>query len=64
MRIAKDKTVNCDVVKYNDRYYVNMFNIGFDCDVVIKTADMKKKPMIFGNTSPAWNLLRTEKEGI
>ena len=49
LRIAKDKTVNCDVVKYNDRYYVNMFNIGFDCDVVIKTADMKKKPMISGS---------------
>ncbi len=49
LRVAKDKTTNCDVVKYNDRYYINMFNVGFDCDVVIKTADMKKKPLISGS---------------
>lgn len=49
LRIGKDKTVNCDVVKYNNRYYINMFNVGFDCDVVIKTSKMKNKPFISGS---------------
>ncbi len=49
LRVAKNKIVNCDVVKYSDRYFINMLNIGFDCDVVIKTSKMKKKPLISGS---------------
>lgn len=49
LRIDKNKTVLCDVGKYNDRYFINMLNIGFDCDVVIKTQKMKKKPLISGS---------------
>lgn len=49
LRITKDKVVNCDVIKYNDRYFINMLNIGFDCDVVIKTSKMKKKPLVSGS---------------
>lgn len=49
LRIDKNKTVMCDVGKYNDRYFINMLNIGFDCDVVIKTQKMKKKPLISGS---------------
>ena len=49
LRVAKDKIVNCDVIKYNDRYFINMLNIGFDCDVVIKTSKMKKKPLVSGS---------------
>lgn len=49
LRIMKDKTVKCDVIKYNDRYFINMFNVGFDCDVVITTATMKKKPFVSGS---------------
>ncbi|MBR6534028.1 MAG: hypothetical protein IKT65_00500 [Clostridia bacterium] len=45
-------TVKCDTVKYNNnRHYVNILNIGFDCDVVIKTAEMKKKPFISGSVA-------------
>ena len=51
LRYSDEKvTVRCDSVKYNNsRHYVNILNIGFDCDVVIKTAQMKKKPLISGS---------------
>ena len=32
-----------DLIKYNDRYCVNMINIGFDCKVVQATEKYKKK---------------------
>lgn len=35
-----------DLIKCNDMYAINMVNIGFDCEVVVKTIDMKKKPYI------------------
>ena len=35
-----------DLIKYNDRYCVNMINIGFDCEVAARTAILKKNPMI------------------
>ena len=31
------------------RYCINMFNIGFDCDVVREAASLKKKPLISGS---------------
>ena len=39
----KKKTHKIDVIKINDRYAINMINIGFDCDVVEKTQLYKKK---------------------
>lgn len=46
-----------DVIEYagvidgrqQTRYCVNMFNIGFDCNVVDKTVEMKTKPLISGS---------------
>lgn len=35
-----------DVIKCNDRFAINMVNTGFDCEVVVKTAEMKKKKWI------------------
>ncbi len=43
------ESVACDVGKYNDRYFVNMLNIGFDCNVVTETDKMKKLPLISGS---------------
>ena len=42
-------SVKCDVIKYGDRYYINILNIGFDCTVVQKTEKLKKKPLISGS---------------
>lgn len=39
----KKKTHKIDVIKINDRYAINMINIGFDCDVVEKTQYYKQK---------------------
>lgn len=38
-----------DAMLCNDRYAINMVNIGFDCSVVIKTNNYKKKPFIGGS---------------
>lgn len=35
-----------DLIRYNDRYCVNMLNVGFDCNVVVKTLSLKKKAWI------------------
>ena len=35
-----------DLIKYNDRYCVNMINIGYDCAVAARTAKLKTHPMI------------------
>jgi diacylglycerol kinase family enzyme len=42
-------SVKCDVIKYGDRYYINILNVGFDCTVVSKTENLKKKPLISGS---------------
>ncbi len=34
---------------YKEAYCVNMFNIGLDCDVVVLTNKLKKKPLIAGS---------------
>lgn len=50
------ESTKCDVIRYHTTlngkektgYCVNMFNIGFDCNVADMTASMKKKPFISG----------------
>ena len=50
-------TIKCDAIRYKTTidgeekcgYCVNMFNIGFDCNVADLTSTMKKKPLISGS---------------
>ncbi len=35
-----------DLLRYNDRYCINMINIGFDCNVVKKTGEIKRSPLV------------------
>lgn len=35
-----------DLMKYNNRYSMNVINIGFDCDVVQKVAEIKRSSMV------------------
>lgn len=37
--------------KAQSRYCINMFNIGFDCNVVDRAAELKKKPLIKGSAA-------------
>ena len=48
------------------RYCVNMFNIGFDCDVVRMAAELREKPLISGSLSYLMAIFGTfvKKEGI
>ena len=41
--------VKCDVIRYGDRYFVNVLNIGFDCDVVKKVDSYRNNPLISGS---------------
>lgn len=38
--------VQLDIIRYNDRYALNMLNIGFDCNVAKKTGEIKRSPLI------------------
>ncbi len=61
------ESILCDAIRYRtevDRriregYCVNMFNIGFDCNVADQTAEMKKKPMISGSMAYLLSILAT-----
>ena len=35
-----------DLIRYNDRYCINMLNVGFDCNVVKRTEGLKKSKFI------------------
>lgn len=37
-----------DLIKYNSRYAINMINIGLDCSVAVKAAELKNKPFLKG----------------
>ena len=45
-RQINGETMAIDLIRYNDRYCVNMLNIGFDCNVVERTVKLKKNPLI------------------
>ncbi|MBO4217206.1 MAG: YegS/Rv2252/BmrU family lipid kinase [Clostridia bacterium] len=40
-----------DLIKYGGKYCVNVLNMGFDCEVVIKSEELKKKKLITAKTS-------------
>lgn len=46
-----DRLLPIDLIRYNDRYGINMLNIGFDCNVVTSAAKFKKKWKIAGKLS-------------
>jgi len=66
-RQITDDTVECDAIRYiaecdNENrvgYAVNMFNIGFDCNVADLTQTMKQKPFISGSLAYFVSILVT-----
>ena len=40
------ETLSVDLLRCNDRYAINMVNVGFDCEVVVKTGQLKRKKWI------------------
>lgn len=61
------KSVDVDLIKYSgvidgkfqERYCVNMFNIGFDCNCVAAAGELKKKPLIAGSMAYLLGILST-----
>lgn len=72
--IVFGKEVEIDLIRYwgviKDemvvRYCINMFNIGFDCDVVRCSKKMKEKPFVKGSTAYLLSIVAMfiEKKGI
>jgi diacylglycerol kinase (ATP) len=42
------KAMLIDLIKYNDRYCINVLNIGLDCQVVAEVLRLKKNPLLKG----------------
>ena len=40
-----------DVMKFNDKYAINVINMGFDCSVVQRASKLKKLPLVSGKMS-------------
>ncbi|MBR7101812.1 MAG: hypothetical protein IKC74_05950 [Clostridia bacterium] len=40
--------VQVDVMQFNDKYGINVINMGFDCEVVRRAAKIKKTPLVSG----------------
>ncbi len=55
----KGKSEKVDVLKYNDKYCMNMINVGFDCNVAYNTQAMKKKRFIPNKLSYIAALIKT-----
>jgi len=63
----KGNTIECDAIKFStdignkvkEGYCINMFNIGFDCNVADITQDLKKKPLISGSLAYFVSILVT-----
>lgn len=55
-----------DVLRCNDRYALNMVNVGFDCEVVVKTAGLKRHPLIPSGLAYVAGLVHTliRKPGV
>lgn len=74
-RQISGEAIPIDLIRYefplseeerNVRYGINMFNIGLDSDVVVKVAELKKKPFIAGPTAYALGvaIVLGKKEGV
>ncbi len=52
-------TFQMDLIRANEIYAANMVNIGFDCEVVCKTASLKKKPFVPSGLAYIFGLVGT-----
>ena len=60
------KALPVDVIRCNDRYSMNIVNIGFDCEVVCDTNKLKKSPLIPSKLAYIAGLVKTlvRKPGV
>ena len=60
------KIIELDILRCNDRYAVNMINIGFDCEVVKKMVQIKRSPLVPSKLAYIFGLVITlvRKPGV
>lgn len=60
------ESVRTDILKLNDRYAINMVNIGFDCEVVKKMMKIKRSPLVPSGLAYIFGLVFTliKKPGV
>lgn len=60
------ESIPIDLIRCNDLYAINMVNIGFDCEVVVKTAQLKRRSFISSKMAYITGLVVTlfRKPGI
>ncbi len=60
------ETEQMDLLQYNDKFCINMVNIGFDCEVVKQTAKIKRSKLIPGGMAYIAGLVITliRKPGV
>ncbi len=58
--------VPIDIIKCNDKYAINMVNIGFDCEVVKKMVQIKRSPLVPSGLAYIFGLVITliKKPGV
>jgi YegS/Rv2252/BmrU family lipid kinase len=63
---VKGYPVTVDLLRCNDRYAVNMINIGFDCEVVKKMVQIKRSPLVPSKLAYIFGLVFTliKKPGV
>lgn len=42
----KGEEISIDLMRCNGTYSVNLINVGFDCEVVVKTSEIKRRPWV------------------
>lgn len=62
----KGSPVTVDLLRCNDKYAVNMINIGFDCEVVKKMVQIKRSPLVPSKLAYIFGLVFTlaRKPGV
>lgn len=60
------ESAEIDILKCNDKYAVNMINIGFDCEVVKKMVQIKRSPLVPAGLAYIFGLVITlvRKPGV
>ena len=60
------EAIAVDLIRCNDMYAINMVNVGFDCEVVVNTAQFKRKKWIPAGTAYIAGLVLTllRKPGV
>ena len=58
-KIICGKPMKMDIIKFNDKYSLNILNVGFDCDVVKKVEEIKRGALVLPGMAYPLGILKT-----